>query len=204
MKDVRTIVSENLTQLRKEKKLTQAELANKFNYSDKAISKWENGDTLPDLEILQELCTFYGVTLDYLTHEGSRKDKKEFVLDKAELKNHIMMTALIVTAAIMLATVLFVYSIIGIMPDDKMKVFWPVFVGLVPVMALLVLGANRIYFRNRLLNLLCFSIFMWGVIATIYTISGFFNIMSWGTLWPIFLIGIPIQGALGIWFSMKK
>ena len=77
MKEIREIVSENLTELRKEKKLTQLELAEKINYSDKAVSKWENGDTLPDIETLQKLCDFYGVTLDYLTHEGSRKDKKE-------------------------------------------------------------------------------------------------------------------------------
>ena len=47
MKDVRPIISKNLTMLRKEKGLTQAELAEKLNYSDKAISRWENGDTLP-------------------------------------------------------------------------------------------------------------------------------------------------------------
>ena len=71
MEDLRKIIGNNLSELRKKRGLTQLELAEKFNYTDRAVSKWENGDTLPDVEILYNLCEFYGVTLDYLTHEDN-------------------------------------------------------------------------------------------------------------------------------------
>jgi transcriptional regulator with XRE-family HTH domain len=71
MKDLTPIVSHNLAELRKGRGLTQGQLAEKFNYTDKSISKWEHGEALPDLSTLQELADFYGVTLDYLTHVES-------------------------------------------------------------------------------------------------------------------------------------
>ena len=64
MKDLRKIIGDNLTELRKRRGLTQLELAEKFNYTDRAVSKWENGDTLPDVEVLYQLCEYYGVTMD--------------------------------------------------------------------------------------------------------------------------------------------
>ena len=66
MDDLKIIIGKNLSSLRKARKLTQLELAEKLNYSDKAVSKWEKGATTPDIETLKQLCDFYGVTLDYL------------------------------------------------------------------------------------------------------------------------------------------
>ena len=76
---LRNTIAKNLANLRKNKKLTQAELAQKFGYSDKAVSKWETGETLPDIEILYSLCTFYDVSLDFLTHEITEENKNQYV-----------------------------------------------------------------------------------------------------------------------------
>ena len=86
MEELRKVIGENLAELRKEKKLTQIELAEHFNYSDKTISKWEKGDILPDIETLYRLCEFYGVTLDYLTHEGDKTEKNEFIKEDFDRK----------------------------------------------------------------------------------------------------------------------
>ena len=116
MKPLKEIVGENLTELRKNKKLTQFELAEKMNYSDKSISKWENGDNLPDLETLNELCNFYGVTLDYLTHPAD-ENKKSYVLDKDEHKraiiNHTLITVLVNVVVWFIATVIFAFALIN-------------------------------------------------------------------------------------------
>ena len=64
MDDINLIIGKNLLELRKQAKLTQMELAEKFNYSDKSISKWEAGDSMPSIEILNNLAKFYNVTLD--------------------------------------------------------------------------------------------------------------------------------------------
>ena len=76
MKELREIIGQNLTELRKQKGYTQISLAEKLNYSDKAISKWEKGTSLPSIDVLLDLANLYGVTLDYLVKEGDSKEKK--------------------------------------------------------------------------------------------------------------------------------
>lgn len=46
--------------------MTQMELAEKINYSDKTVSKWERGESSPDIAVLVEIADLFGVTLDYL------------------------------------------------------------------------------------------------------------------------------------------
>ncbi|MCM1165852.1 MAG: helix-turn-helix transcriptional regulator [Lachnospiraceae bacterium] len=61
-----------LRELRKEKGLTQEELAEKFGLSSRSVSRWENGNTMPDLGMLVELADFYGVDIGELI-SGERK-----------------------------------------------------------------------------------------------------------------------------------
>ncbi|MBR5900709.1 MAG: helix-turn-helix transcriptional regulator [Clostridia bacterium] len=56
----------NIAKHRKALGLTQAELAEQLNYSDKAVSKWERGDAVPEITVLKQLADFYGVTVDTL------------------------------------------------------------------------------------------------------------------------------------------
>ena len=64
-------------ELRKEKKMTQQELADKIGVTDRAISKWENGRGMPDLSLMRPLCDVLGITLNELI-SGERIDKKEY------------------------------------------------------------------------------------------------------------------------------
>ena len=68
-----------ICELRKEKGLTQAQLAEKFGISNRAVSKWENGKSLPDASIMINLCNFLGITVnELLTGERiSMEDYKE-------------------------------------------------------------------------------------------------------------------------------
>ena len=71
MDDVRGALAANLAELRKEENLTQAEFAAQFNYSDKAVSKWERGDSLPDVVMLKTIADLYGMRVDdLLTADG--------------------------------------------------------------------------------------------------------------------------------------
>lgn len=64
-----------ILKLRKEKNLTQQELANKLGVTDKAISKWENGRGMPDLSLLKPLCDVFGISInDLLSGEISNED----------------------------------------------------------------------------------------------------------------------------------
>lgn len=70
-------LSERLTELRKEKNLSQAELADALNVSRQSVSLWENGSTVPALDKLQFLAEFYGVTLDELFYSVEEKPKAQ-------------------------------------------------------------------------------------------------------------------------------
>ena len=59
-------ISENLLRLRKEKNLTQANIADKLGVSFQAVSKWECGSSLPDIELLPAIADIFGVTIDAL------------------------------------------------------------------------------------------------------------------------------------------
>ncbi|MEE1061515.1 MAG: helix-turn-helix transcriptional regulator [Ruminococcus sp.] len=81
-----------LKELRKEKELTQEQLAEKFNVSSRTISRWENGNNMPDLDILIEISDFYEVDLREILN-GERKSEimdketKETVLQAVDYTN---------------------------------------------------------------------------------------------------------------------
>ncbi len=64
MKDIKDTIAKNLTELRTRAGFTQLQLAEMLNYSDKAVSKWERGEAVPDLRVLIKLSEIYGITVD--------------------------------------------------------------------------------------------------------------------------------------------
>ncbi len=61
-----TEIGKFIAKCRKEKKLTQAQLAEKLNITDRAVSKWETGKSMPDSSIMLELCEILGITVNEL------------------------------------------------------------------------------------------------------------------------------------------
>lgn len=61
-----TEIGKFIAQCRKEKKLTQAQLAEKLNITDRAVSKWETGKSMPDSSIMLEVCEILGITVNEL------------------------------------------------------------------------------------------------------------------------------------------
>ena len=192
MKDVRPIIAKNLAFFRKEKGLTQAELAEKLNYSDKAISRWEHGDTLPDINILYQLCEFYGITMDILLDD--EKDKVEIVRgkNKQELINRIMFMILVGLTVWLFAVVLFVYFI-----STKNIYEWKLFIWAVPVTVLAVLYSGR-SILGSVAKLVLHSTLIWGTMLAI-----FLQLLP-NNFWYVFLVGIPLQCVAAIWFVIKK
>lgn len=71
-----------ITQCRKEKKLTQAQLAEKLNITDRAVSKWETGKSMPDSSIMLELCEILGITVNELLM--GEREKRELYEEKGD------------------------------------------------------------------------------------------------------------------------
>ena len=125
MKNIREIVAGNLIALRKENKLTQLELAKMINFSDKAISRWEKGEVLPDVETLERISKVYRVPLTYLLEEHSQIAGRKRVIPP---HNEIMVQLLTICVVWIVMTVLFVYM--RIIYDFT---FWQAFVWGVPL-----------------------------------------------------------------------
>ena len=70
-------VANNIAQLRKSKGLTQLELAERLNYSDKAVSKWERGEGLPDVLVLSKMAEIFDVTLAELVDGKTKKPRQQ-------------------------------------------------------------------------------------------------------------------------------
>ena len=66
MDNINENIAENITKLRKRAGITQSDLADKLNYSDKAISKWERGENVPSIEMLYEIAKIFDVNIEFL------------------------------------------------------------------------------------------------------------------------------------------
>ena len=195
MDDIKVIIGKNLAELRKRKKYTQLDLANILQYSDKAISKWEKGDSLPDIEVLYNICNLYGVTLDYLTHEGNYKEKKDYLKkEKRYTRNKAIITLLSCIGAWFLSTIIFVCLLIY-----ANIALWPLFTWAIPITFLLLLIFNCIWGKKGM-RFLYISCLIWTMLTAIFLQLLYLKI----NIWPIFLVGIPAQMATLLSSGIKK
>lgn len=191
MKDLHPIIAENLAVLRKASGLTQAQLAERLGYSDKAVSRWEKGDTLPDINVLYELCDFYGIGMDALLEKGGGADQKP-VKPRGSIQYTTVVCALAIAIVWLIATVLFVY-----LHTENGFNFWQVFVWAVPLSCLVVLYMNR-RFQSRILQFVAVTVFVWTFLTAVYLQLIAHNI------WLVFIIGVPVQVICILWFVMKR
>ena len=138
MKNVKDTFAKNLIALRKNRKLTQSDLANKLNYSDKAISKWERGESVPDIEMIYQLSKFYGVTVDAMLEEEDIL-KKKGVSRKLE---RLIVTLLSVSVVWLIAVIVFVI-LTWLVPDNGLKI-WLSFIYPIPVTMIVLIVFNSI------------------------------------------------------------
>lgn len=193
MNDLKQIIAQNLVELRKRKKYTQLDLANILQYSDKSISKWEKGDSLPDIEVLYQICNLYGVTLDYLTHEGSYEEKKEYIVKETYHRNKVIIVGLIVSLIWFISILIFSYSLVYLN-----KAFWPALIWGFPLSFLLLLIFNTVWGKRKW-KFFIITFLIWTSIASIFLQFVYMH----QNIWPIFLLGIPPQIAIVLWSQMK-
>ncbi|MBQ8145540.1 MAG: helix-turn-helix transcriptional regulator [Clostridia bacterium] len=194
MKDVKAIVAKNLTMLRKNKGLTQVELAERLNYSDKAVSRWEHGETLPDINVLYELCSFYEITMnDLVDEECSPKEENPNAAKNAKLYR-VWLGILTAVIVLLFATVWFAYSqITG-------KGYWIAFIWAIPVACVLLQYTCRNVF-NWVAKFVFASICTWSGIAALYL---HMLLYEQANLWTVFIIGVPIEALAFLWQKTRK
>ena len=168
--------SKNLSTLRKANNLTQAMLAQKLNYTDKAVSKWEVGSVLPDIETIAHIAEFFGITINDLVYPKKEKWTSRF------LKNHLFITLGSVGVVWFLASIIFFV----LDATESVTRSWLVFIIAIPIMFIVFLIFSILWFK-KLYRILAISGLLWGMLTVIYL-----AIANYG-LWFIFIIGLVGQ-----------
>ena len=82
-------IGANIKRLRSEKNVTQEQLSAAMNVTCAAVSKWERGETYPDITLLQPLAYYFGVTLDTLMGYDREKIQTEIEIGRASCRERV-------------------------------------------------------------------------------------------------------------------
>jgi len=190
--EIRQNIAVNISAMRNAAGLTQAQFAEKLNYTDKAISKWERGESVPDIAVLWKIADMFGVTVDWLISDHGRADvTPDAEAVRAGKKNRLLISLLSSVGVWFIATIAFI-----VMQSVGVESVWMPFMWAIPATCIDLLVFNAVWGRYKI-NFLYISLIIWTVLGAIYITIG-----NW-SLWYIFVFGIPLQVATIFWSQIK-
>lgn len=186
--DLKNIFSKNLIYYRKALKLTQLELAEKLNYSDKAISKWERGESFPDVYTLTELAKAINVTPNDLLSERIKT-----VRHPRNTQAKIIICLLSIGLVWLIATIAFT-----ILKMLKINEAWLSFICAIPVSSIILIIFSSIW-GNRIFTGISVSLLIWTLAMSIQISTK----STLSELWLLYIICIPLQILVILWFLLR-
>ena len=202
---LKAILGSNIAIYRKRQGLTQAGLGEKLNYSDKAVSKWERGESIPDVLTLVQVAELFGVSVnDLLTDPNSlpaqtgvvvgkmEKAVEKALKRKADKPSILGLSSLLVWFVALLMFVIF--SSLGIEKS------WLAFIYAIPTNAIVLLSLLSAWHDFRW-NKSLVSVLVWGGLLSVYVSLLVFAKVN---IWKMFLLGIPGQLAVLLWFRLFR
>lgn len=190
MEDLKIIVASNISRLRKDANMTQAELAEKLNYSDKSVSKWERADALPDLNVSKQIAELFGVSVDFLLTTHDEWNVSPPPKPSPSYDSDIITMISIVgiwTAALLVYLILFFTG----------TVFLPIFYYATVVSLITLLVLNNVWKKTKY-NLLIVSALVLSIFSVIYL--SFLSL----NLWQIVFLLILSEIIVYLSFKIKK
>lgn len=183
---VNQTIAKNLIFYRKAAGLTQAEVAQKINYSDKSVSKWESGNGVPDIYILMQLADLFGVTVNDLIGVG----EKVAPIDSRKKRNRLHLLIMLLSSGIvwLLATSLFVCSNL-IAPE---RAWWLYFLFAIPVNAIVLIVFSGVW-KYKTLNFISVSVLIWTLITAIFVLLNVTVGSQTRKWWLLYVLGAPVQ-----------
>jgi transcriptional regulator with XRE-family HTH domain len=187
-------IGSNIAMFRKQCGMTQAELAEKLNYSDKAVSKWERGESVPDVMTLVQLAELFGVGMDALVgcEPAAAAVKTPDHSPKRQVNKNVIQ---MLVSILVWFVALFVYVVLSSMNVPKS---WIGFVYAVPANAIVLLSLRSAW-KKFGLNIVLISAIVWGSLLSFYLTMLIFTGYN---IWKLFLLGIMGQVAIFLWFRM--
>ena len=195
MENIKQIAAKNITDLRRAANMTQLELAERLNYSDKAVSKWERGESLPDVAVLKQIADLFQVSMDYLVTADHTQHPAPVVYEGRELRNRRIIMGISVILVWLAAAIAFV--VVDIVMGASAR-NWIIFGYAVPISLVVILVFNSLWFNPRW-NFLIISCLMWVVLAGLHI-----GVLLLGyNVWIIYILGIPGQAIILLWSGLK-
>ena len=181
----------NLTHYRKASGLTQTELAEKLNYSDKSVSKWERGDGLPDLTVTAQIAEIFGLTVNDLIADKPRRKLMN-------THNKIIITLLSMGIAWLVATVLF---FLFEMTLPGVYNWWLLYIYAIPISAIVGIVFSCIWWK-KIHIFASISTLIWSVaLCIMLTVSVFIHEPK---KYLILIVAAVVQVMTILWFLIKK
>ena len=202
---LKAILGSNIASYRKRERLTQAGLAEKLNYSDKAVSKWERGESMPDVLTLVQIAELFEISVnDLLTDPNCLPEEKSAMVGRMEkaVEKTLKLKAdklsiLGLSSLLVWSVALLLFVIISSLDIPRS---WIAFIYAIPANAIVLLSLLSAW-RDFRWNKTLVSILVWGGILSIYVSLLMFVSFN---IWKLFLMGIPGQLAVLLWFRLFR
>lgn len=187
--EINEIIGKNLADLRKQNNLTQREVAVKLDFSDKSVSKWESGESVPSVDVLVKLAELYKVKLDYFvteTHTEEQKVEPEIKEPEKAVSRYRYSRLIISLMAILLVWVAAVCVFIFV--QQTYTGVWIAFVWALVASLVMAIIFNSIWGKPKH-TFLFISLLIWISLGAIFLQLVLVNVI----FWQLFLLGIPLQ-----------
>ena len=197
MSDLREIIAKNICELRTSAGMTQSRLAEVLNYSDKAVSKWERAESVPDVIVLKQIADLFGISVDYLLSAEHTHPRADVSAQRVIRRNRFIVSALSAMLVWLIATYAFIQM--NISNPSSILPAWLTFIYALPISSVVILVFNSIWGRKKL-NYLIITVTVWSVILSVYlTVLTAFG----GNFWMMFLLGVPAQIIIVLWSGLS-
>ena len=202
---LKSTLGKNIGAHRKRQGLTQAGLAEKLNYSDKAVSKWERGESIPDVLTLMQLSELFDVTVDDLLQDPNRLpeqtspmvERMEKAVEKHLKRKADKLSILGLSSLLVWSVALLLFVIISSLGIEKS---WLAFIYAIPANAIVLLSLLSAW-RDFRWNKTLVSVILWGSLLSLYVSLLLFPNFN---MWKLFLLGVPGQMAIYFWFRLFR
>ena len=197
MEELKMIIAGNIGNLRREAGMTQLELAERLNYTDKAVSKWERGESVPDIVTLKALADHFHVSVDYLLradHPRETEIKQEYT--KRQRRNHKLIT--VMSCVLVWLIAVFVHTCLDVVMPNEGRLYMA-YLYAVPVTLVVLLVLNSIW-GNRRRNFVVISMLIWTFLVCVYVSA---LVFAGSNMWLTFFVGIPAQIIVGLWSGLR-
>lgn len=196
MDELKSTISKNLVELRTKAHLTQLQLAEILNYSDKAVSKWERGEAIPDIRVLLQLSELYGISIDNLvkgTEVAQTVKPKHRIISKR--------TFIAVLSAVLVWFVATgVFAILYAIPSIA-KYAWLAFI-VAPLPTGIVLTVFAVLWGNRVTKALSSSLIVWSCAVIVHIYVKIF-VPDYHQIFVLYIVAAVFEILIILWFIYR-